>query len=163
MRGIERGVERRADVHEAAVAEPLRQRLGVLARCLRRRAGAPGLAARALETVQRLRAEGVAAVYGDASHPDALRAAGVGAAATLVLTASGLRNASEIIRQARELNPDVRVLVRSSYLRERAALRAAGAEGVVAAEGEVALAMTESLLRRLGATPVRGPRGGGPA
>src|SRR5262249_32364677 len=73
--------------------------------------------------------------------------------ATLILSASGLRNAEEIIRLARELNPKVRVLVRAAYLRELPALREAGADGVFAGEGEVALAMTESVLRELGAVP----------
>jgi monovalent cation:H+ antiporter-2, CPA2 family len=105
-----------------------------------------------LETVRQLREEGVAAVYGDAGHRDTLEAAGVGRAAGLLLTASGLLNAAEIIRLARELNPRVRVLVRCSYLREQAALLKAGADEVFSGEGEVALAITESVLRRLGAT-----------
>jgi CPA2 family monovalent cation:H+ antiporter-2 len=54
---------------------------------------------------------------------------------------------------ARELNPDIRVLARSAYVRELDALRRAGAEAVFAGEGEVAMALTEFLLRRLGATP----------
>jgi CPA2 family monovalent cation:H+ antiporter-2 len=58
-----------------------------------------------------------------------------------------------VVRLARELNPDVRVLARSAYLRERAALRRAGADVVFSGEGEVALAMTELVLRVLGATP----------
>lgn len=69
------------------------------------------------------------------------------------MSASGLRNAEEIIRIARELNPKIRVLVRSTYLRERPALHKAGADGVFSGEGEVALAMTESVLRELGAIP----------
>ncbi len=106
-----------------------------------------------LETVGRLRGEGIPAVYGDASHRDTLRAAGVGRSATLILGASGIRGAEEIIRLARELNPRVRTLVRSAYLRERPALRKAGADEVVSGEAEVALAMTESVLRSLGAIP----------
>jgi CPA2 family monovalent cation:H+ antiporter-2 len=106
-----------------------------------------------LEVVHRLRAEGLAAVYGDAGHRDTLEAAGVGRAASLFLTASSLRNAAEIIRIARELNPEIRVLARCSYLREQAALRKAGADEVISGEGEVALAMTESILREWGATP----------
>ena len=43
--------------------------------------------------------------------------------------------------------------MRSSYLRDVPPLRQAGAEQVFAGEGEVALAMTEAVLRRLGATP----------
>jgi monovalent cation:H+ antiporter-2, CPA2 family len=106
-----------------------------------------------LETVRRLRDEGVPVVYGDASHRETLQAAGVERAASLILGASGLRAPQEIIRMARELNPDLRVLVRSAYLHERAALLAAGADLVFSGEGEVALAMTESVLQALGATP----------
>ncbi|MFO0811391.1 MAG: hypothetical protein U0746_22405 [Gemmataceae bacterium] len=54
---------------------------------------------------------------------------------------------------ARELNPRIRVLARSSYVRELGALRRAGAETAVSGEGEVALALAEAILRRLGATP----------
>jgi CPA2 family monovalent cation:H+ antiporter-2 len=106
-----------------------------------------------LETVRRLREEGRTAIYGDAGHWETLTAAGVVRASSLILSASGLQNAEEIIRLARELNPMVRVLVRCSYLRERPALRQAGADVVFAAEGEVALAMAESVLRELGAVP----------
>jgi CPA2 family monovalent cation:H+ antiporter-2 len=106
-----------------------------------------------LETFRRLREEGLDAVYGDAGHKDTLKAAGADQAAFLVLSSSGPRNAEEIIRLARELNPQVEVLARCSYLRERLALRAAGADVVVAGEGEVALSMAEAVLRRLGAIP----------
>jgi CPA2 family monovalent cation:H+ antiporter-2 len=53
----------------------------------------------------------------------------------------------------RELNPEVRVLVRSSYLRDAPDLRRAGADAVFSGEGVVALAMTASVLHDLGATP----------
>jgi CPA2 family monovalent cation:H+ antiporter-2 len=43
--------------------------------------------------------------------------------------------------------------VRSGYLRDVAALARAGAQRVFTGEGEVALAMTEAVLRDLGATP----------
>ena len=43
--------------------------------------------------------------------------------------------------------------MRSAYLRDVPPLKRAGAEHVFAGEGEVALAMTEAVLRRLGATP----------
>jgi CPA2 family monovalent cation:H+ antiporter-2 len=47
----------------------------------------------------------------------------------------------------------VHIFVRSVYLRDVPPLRSAGAEQVFSGEGEVALAMTEAVLRRLGATP----------
>jgi CPA2 family monovalent cation:H+ antiporter-2 len=106
-----------------------------------------------VETVRSLRAEGVAVVYGDANHPETLKAAGVVTAGTLFLTASGLTGAEEVVRLAREMNPGVRVVARSAYIRQRGALRKAGADQVFAGEGEVALAMTESVLRELGAGP----------
>jgi CPA2 family monovalent cation:H+ antiporter-2 len=124
-----------------------------LVRLLRENGIEPTIVEMNLETVRRLRDEGVAAVYGDAGHRDTLKEAGVARADTLVLSASGLKGAQEVVRVARELNPDVRVLARSAYLRERAELYRAGADAVYAGEGEVALAMAESVLTDLGASP----------
>ena len=106
-----------------------------------------------VETVQRLRADGLAAVYGDAAHVDTLKEAGVDRAGSLILSSSGMAGSAEVIRLAKELNPAVRVLARSAYVRELSALQKAGSEVVVSGEGEVALALTEAILRRLGATP----------
>ena len=105
-----------------------------------------------LETVRALRQEGVSAVYGDARDAETLITAGVRHAATLIVSAAD-GHASDTIRAARELNPAVHVFARGAYLRDVATLRRAGAEHVFSGEGEVALAMTEAVLRRLGATP----------
>jgi monovalent cation:H+ antiporter-2, CPA2 family len=105
-----------------------------------------------LQTVHRLRSQGIAVVYGDAGHTETLRQAGVPEAGSLILSASGLSAAAEIIRLARELNPDIRILARTAYLRERPALQAAGADLIFSGEGEVALAMNEAVLRDMGAT-----------
>jgi monovalent cation:H+ antiporter-2, CPA2 family len=72
---------------------------------------------------------------------------------SLILSAAGRRASAELIRLARELNPTIRILARSAYVRELPALRQAGAEHVFSGEGEVALAVTEAILRDLGATP----------
>jgi CPA2 family monovalent cation:H+ antiporter-2 len=105
-----------------------------------------------LETVQRLRGEGATAVYGDAGHPETLKEAGVATARFLILSSSSLQAGQETIRAARDLNPRLEVLARTAYLREQAELRAVGADEVFAGEGEVALSMTEHILRELGAT-----------
>jgi CPA2 family monovalent cation:H+ antiporter-2 len=123
-----------------------------LVRLLRENGIEPTVIELNLDSVRRLRAEGIHAVYGDATRHDTLVEAGVAGAANLILAASGLTGASEVVRLARELNPEVQVLARASFLKERVALREAGADRVFAGEGEVALAMTESLLRGLGAT-----------
>lgn len=124
-----------------------------LARLLRENDVEPTVIEMNEQTLHRLRAEGIPAVYGDAGHLETLKAAGVDHAASLLLSASGLRNAEEIIRLARELNPKIRVSVRCSYLRDMPTLRKVGAHGVFSGEGEVALALTESVLQDLGALP----------
>ena len=105
-----------------------------------------------LETVRRLRDSGVNAVYGDASLSATLASAGAASAGTLILSASGVRHCEEVIRLARGLNPAIRVLARSDYVREIGGLREAGAAKVFSGEGEVALALIEEILRSLGAT-----------
>ncbi len=106
-----------------------------------------------VDTVRELRDQGLQAVYGDATHRDTLAQAGITEAANLVLTSAGMADGRETIRHAKELNSAIHVLARAAYLRELPALRQAGAEAVVSAEGEVALALTEIILHQLGATP----------
>jgi len=105
-----------------------------------------------LDTVRRLRAFDVRAVYGDAIRPEILREAGIARAANLILTSGSGGVDEEIVRRAKELNPDVAILARSQYVRELPKLHRAGAEDVFSAEGEVALAFTVRILERLGAT-----------
>lgn len=124
-----------------------------LSRLLRDNGVEPTIIEMNVETVRLLRSEARLAVYGDAKHPTTLIAAGIEQAGTLILTSSMTEEGPEIIRQARELNPRLRILVRAAYLRERPALRRLGADLVFTGEGEVALAMTEYVLTGLGATP----------
>ena len=91
-----------------------------------------------LDTVRRLRAEGIQAVYGDASRRETLANAGAKQATSLVLSTAGMPGSQELIRLVRELNPRVRVFARSVHLREAAAMRRAGADVVFSGEGEVA-------------------------
>jgi monovalent cation:H+ antiporter-2, CPA2 family len=104
-----------------------------------------------LKVVQDLRAKGELAVYGDASLREILRHAAIEKADGLIIAASNAP-ADNVIKAARELNPEIRVLTRSTYLRELQELRDAGADAVFSSEGEVALAMTAFLMRQLGAT-----------
>lgn len=102
------------------------------------------------ETLAEVRAKGLRAVHGDASQAEVLEKAGIKTAGSMVYAASGAPEAA--IRMAKELNPRVLVLTRTTYVAEVSKLRGAGGDVVVAAEGEVALAMTERLLEQLGAT-----------
>lgn len=105
-----------------------------------------------VDSVRHVREQGVPAVYGDATRPDTLESAGVSAASTLILTSAGMEHSEAVVRSARQLNPDIYVMARSSYLRELESMRRAGANSVFSGEGEVAFAFMEALLRRLGAT-----------
>jgi monovalent cation:H+ antiporter-2, CPA2 family len=111
-----------------------------------------------LETVRQLQAEGIRAIYGDASQSEILVEAGVKEAGSLIFAASG-SPADAVIRAAKELNPNLLILARTTYVREVPALKKAGATVVVSAEAEVALAMTEHLLVQLGATGEQLDRG----
>jgi CPA2 family monovalent cation:H+ antiporter-2 len=105
-----------------------------------------------MDTVRQLKDQSIAAIYGDASHRDTLKAAGVAASAVLVLTSADIAHTEEVIRTARQLNPQIRVLARTTHLREVTALAGAGADDIFSGEGEVALAFTVAILSRLGAT-----------
>jgi CPA2 family monovalent cation:H+ antiporter-2 len=102
------------------------------------------------QTAAALRASNVRVVHGDASKRAILEQAGVPDAGHLVFTASTSPEAT--IRNAKALNPGVLVFARATHLLQTPSLRSAGASVVVSAEREVALAMVERLLLRLGAT-----------
>ena len=121
-------------------------------RLLRENGIAPTVVDMNMESVRTLRSAGISAIYGDARHPETLISAGLRHADTLIVSGADT-GSPDIIRLARELNPRVHIFVRGAYLRDVPQLRAAGAEQVFSGEGEVALAMTEAVLRRLGATP----------
>jgi CPA2 family monovalent cation:H+ antiporter-2 len=121
-------------------------------RLLRENGISPTVVELNIDAVRRLREQGVSAVYGDASHTDTLISAGLPHASTLIVSGADT-GSPNIIQCARSINPTAHIFVRSQYLRDVPPLRQAGAEQVFAGEGEVALAMTEAVLRRLGATP----------
>ncbi|MFM2091520.1 MAG: hypothetical protein RLZZ127_2009, partial [Planctomycetota bacterium] len=103
-----------------------------------------------LATVRELQRTGIPAVYGDAARSETLAEAGLDGASALIIS-SDLAEPGEVIRLARARRPDLRVLVRCAHLRQVPALRALGAEVVVAGEGEVAIALTEAVLDAAGA------------
>jgi CPA2 family monovalent cation:H+ antiporter-2 len=123
-----------------------------ITRLLRQNAIEPTIIEMNLDTVHRLRAKGESAVYGDASHRETLLGAGVHESGSLILSSAGMLATEEIIRQAKELNPTIRILARAVYVGQLESLRRAGADAVFSGEGEVALAFTEMVLRGLGAT-----------
>jgi CPA2 family monovalent cation:H+ antiporter-2 len=81
-----------------------------------------------MDAVRALREEGTDAIYGDATRPETLEAAGIGKAGSLILGSAGMANSADVIRTARAINPHVKVLARASYLRDVPSLKAGGRE-----------------------------------
>lgn len=104
-----------------------------------------------VDTVRQLRDLGITAIYGDSGQRDVLEAAGVARARAIIFSAD-MSDGSEAVRLVREINPTIRILARSTYLRDFPALRATGADHVFAGEAELALALTTAILEDLGAT-----------
>jgi len=105
-----------------------------------------------VETFRSLRRQGHRAVYGDANQANVLEQAGIANARTIILSASGSAGAAEAIREARKINPKIHVVARADYLGQSESLFKVGANEVVSGEGEVVLAMTDSILRQPGLT-----------
>ena len=124
-----------------------------IARLLLERGIEPTIIEMNVDTFRRLRRQGQRAVHGDANQANVLEQAGIANARTIILSASGSAGAAEAIREARKINPRIHVVARADYLGQATSLLNVGANEVVSGEGEVVLAMTDSILRHLGATP----------
>jgi CPA2 family monovalent cation:H+ antiporter-2 len=148
---LEIGASSSLDSNERAIVIGYGPTGRTVTRLLRENGISPTVVDLNLGAVRELRDNGVSAVYGDARHADTLVSAGLPHAATLIVSGADT-GSPEIIAGARAINPAVHIFVRGGYLRDVPALRSAGAEQVFSGEGEVALAMTEAVLRRLGAT-----------
>ncbi len=106
-----------------------------------------------LQTVRKLSASGIHAVYGDATRANVLAEANITKARALFLTTPSFEGLADVIRTAKEANPEIRIYARSDYLSDVRDLMEAGATSVVTGEAEVALAMATALLESLGVSP----------
>jgi len=97
-----------------------------------------------LETIRRLKAAGIKAIYGDVLRAGTLEDAGIATSGSLVLSAD-IEDGVEIVRKVRKMNPGIRILARCTHLRDAEALRLAGADVVAAGEAEVGVALAEEV------------------
>ncbi|OGA95363.1 MAG: sodium:proton antiporter [Burkholderiales bacterium RIFCSPHIGHO2_12_FULL_61_11] len=102
------------------------------------------------EVVGRLRAQGVAAVSGDASEPDVLIQAHIAQARMLVIAAPDTLDVGLMIATARALNPTIELVVRSHNEAEAEMLDKENAGKVFLGEQELAKSMTRHVLERSG-------------
>ena len=108
-----------------------------------------------LDTVKSLAESGTLSVYGDATRPEILNAAGIKHAKYLLVTVPDVLARTVIILAAKDLNPELRVFVRARYIQERAWLAEVGATGVVTEEAETAVGLAVLLLREMDANEER--------
>ncbi|MCU4118911.1 YbaL family putative K(+) efflux transporter [Variovorax sp. N23] len=100
------------------------------------------------ELVEKLRAEGVAAVWGDASEPAVLIQAHIARARVLVIAAPDAMNVRQMVETARTLNPDIETVIRSHNEDEARLLTQEAAVTVFLGEHELAQAMARDVVRR---------------
>jgi monovalent cation:H+ antiporter-2, CPA2 family len=104
-----------------------------------------------VDTIADIRREGRTAIFGDASQPAILEAAGASRATHLLLTLPHSSNRAGIVSAARNLNPKLKIFVRARYLRERDDLEQYGATAAIFEEGEAAVALSRLVLADAGA------------
>jgi CPA2 family monovalent cation:H+ antiporter-2 len=96
--------------------------------------------------VRDARMAGDPAVYGDATHPEVLRALGLDHASVVVISFDEPATAVRIVRAVRRLREDVPVLVRTEDDKMLEALQQAGATEVVPGIFETSLALVSHVL-----------------
>jgi CPA2 family monovalent cation:H+ antiporter-2 len=99
-----------------------------------------------LAIVRQLVQAGRSAIYGDATRREVLERAGIREASHLILSLPQKEDRIQLVLAARELNPDVEIIVRARYLAERDMLLKVGANKVVFEEGEAGIALTRHVL-----------------
>jgi CPA2 family monovalent cation:H+ antiporter-2 len=110
-----------------------------------------------IDTVTRLASEGRAAVFGDATRSELLEQAGIKRASYLLLTAPHTSNYHMLVPEVRRLNPQVRIVVRTRYLREAEAFHQVDIGTTVVDEVESAAALTELVLKEMDTDSTRIP------
>lgn len=107
-----------------------------------------------IDTIHKLRSLRIHAIYGDALHRTVLEKAGLLYSISLILSGT-MSNGEEIVRTAKSLNPQIKILARATFLKEKEPLIRAGADHVFIGEEELALAMIDYVLKEMGELPGR--------
>ena len=100
-----------------------------------------------MERVKAAKAEGHAAFYGDASHPEVFKSMGVEKAKMVVTAISDPISTRMIVKSARDINPAVSILARTRYIREVEELYKLGANQVIPEEFETSVEIFARVLR----------------
>ncbi|MDR3243463.1 MAG: cation:proton antiporter [Elusimicrobiota bacterium] len=102
-----------------------------------------------IDTVNSLNKESIAAVYGDSTKKEILKAAGIDKASYLIVTVPLINIVSETAALSTVLNPKTRILVRSRFLSSEAHLKQIGVAGIAFEEEVIGKSLTALLLEDL--------------
>ena len=104
-----------------------------------------------IKTVQDLKSSKINAIYGDALRPGILERAGIAGAGFLAITVQ-VEDGLEIIKRAKALNPEIKILVRRDLFLGASKYNMAGADIVAIGEGEVSAKMAREIGRLIDKT-----------
>jgi CPA2 family monovalent cation:H+ antiporter-2 len=100
------------------------------------------------DTVQREKANGEHIIYGDVSKAEILKHVKIDTANTLVFSISDPPTTKRSVRIAKQLNPELFVLVRTRYVSEINELKRIGADAVIPEEFETSLELFRKVLMK---------------
>ncbi len=100
--------------------------------------------------VEQAKADGVPVIYGDATSPVVLDAAGVHTAQLFLIVVSNAAGVEWIAHRVRQINPQLRIVARAAHLDQLAALRHTGVHEVVQPEFEAGLEIMRQVLIHFG-------------
>lgn len=102
------------------------------------------------KVVQKAKEKGEKINYGDATRRELLTYAGIDEANALVLALSDPASARRTVRIARQMNPDIYIVVRTRYVSEITELLELGANEVIPEEFETSIEIFSRVLQRYG-------------
>ncbi|MBV7378339.1 monovalent cation:proton antiporter-2 (CPA2) family protein [Maritimibacter dapengensis] len=103
-----------------------------------------------LQTIQMMRKFGVKGFYGDPTRPDLLKAAGLETAQVLVVTVNNPEAANRIVAHARQVRPDLHIIVRARDRAHVYALYQVGANDIVREMFDSSLRAGRYVLENIG-------------
>ncbi|HKO44410.1 MAG TPA: cation:proton antiporter [Pyrinomonadaceae bacterium] len=102
------------------------------------------------EAVREGNQQGEPIVYGDATRKEVLNHVHLGQARVLVLAISDPAASRHTVSLARQMNPEIHIIVRTRYMSEITDLRMLGADEVIPEEFETSIEIFSRVLRELG-------------
>lgn len=101
------------------------------------------------KTIENLKSKNLKAIYGDASRHEILHAAGVEEARWLIIAVPSSVDRLTVTCEARVMNSNIDIIVRSHFIKEKTFLEEVGANHIISEEEAVSCALSDILKDRL--------------